>query len=259
MRKLAPLFVLVAASPASAAVKTEAIKYDHDGTQMIGFLAYDDTAKDRRPGVLIFHEWWGLNDYAKKRAEQLAGLGYVAFAADLYGDGKMTEHPEDAGKFATAVRSNVENWRGRAQVALKKFQAQPQVDPHKIAAIGYCFGGTTALQLALTGADVAAVATFHAGLPTPTVEEAKKIKGKVLICNGADDTFVKPETIQKFRSALDEAKVDYKFENLPGAKHSFTVKGVDEKKVPGLEYNEAADKKSWEEMLALFKETLEKK
>lgn len=259
MRKLASLFVLAAAAPAlPAAVKTEVIKYDANGTQLVGFLAYDDAAKDRRPGVLVFHEWWGLNDYAKKRAEQLAALGYVAFCADMYGDGKTTEHPMEAGQFATTVRANLDTWRSRAEAALKKFKEQPQVDTHKIAAIGYCFGGSTALQLAYTGADLAAVMTFHAALPTPTPEDAKKIKAKLVIGHGADDPFIKPEAIQKFRAALDAAKVDYKFESYPGAKHSFTVKGIDEKKVPGLEYNEAAEKKSWEQMLALFKETINK-
>ncbi len=150
------------AGTAPAAVVTKTVEYEQDGTKLKGFLAYDDAVKDKRPGVLVFPEWWGLNDYAKGRAKQLAELGYVAFAADLYGDGKVIDvaHPEDAGKMATALRMNIKTWRGRAEAALKQLTGQANVDATKVAAIGYCLGGSTALELAYSGADIKAVATL---------------------------------------------------------------------------------------------------
>jgi dienelactone hydrolase len=258
MRFFAGLLILSLAGSAGAAVKTKDIEYEHDGTKLKGVLAYDDAAKEKRPGVLVFHEWWGLNDYARDRAKQLAELGYVAFAADMYGAGRVTEHPQEAGKMAQEVRMNQAVWLGRAQAALKALQAQEQVDPDRIAAIGYCFGGSTALVLAASGAPVKAVSTFHAGLPPITADQAKKIKARVLINNGADDTFVAKDSIDKLKAALDEAGVKYQFENYPGAVHSFTVKGADKKEIKGMAYNEAADTKSWQLMQDLFKETLKK-
>ena len=240
----------------SAAVVTKTVDYDYDGTKLKGFLAYDDAVKGKRPGVLVVHEWWGLNDYAKERCKKLAELGYVAFACDMYGDGKSTDHPDDAGKMAKAVRDNVKLWRGRALEGLKQLTNQPNVDASKLAAIGYCFGGSTCLELAYAGADLKAVATFHAALPTPTAEEAKAIKPKLLICNGADDTFIPEKSIAAFKEALDQAGVKYTFENFPGVVHSFTVPDADKHDIKGMKYDKAADEKSWKMMLALFKEQL---
>jgi dienelactone hydrolase len=258
MRALAGVLVMSLAGAASAAVQTKEIEYEADGAKLKGVLAYDDSAKEKRPGVLVFHEWWGLNDYAKMRAKQLAELGYVAFAADMYGPGKVTEHPKEAAKLAQEVRMNQEVWLARAQAALKTLQAQEQVDPDRIGAIGYCFGGTTALVLAASGAPLKAVATFHAGLPPFTADQAKNIKARVLINHGADDSFVPKEAIDKFKAALDSAGVKYQFESFPGAVHSFTVKDAEKHEIKGMAYNEAADKKSWELTMALFKETLGK-
>jgi dienelactone hydrolase len=257
MRLLAGLLTLALAATAGAAVQTKEIEYDHDGTKPKGVLYYDDASKEKRPAVLVFHEWWGLDDYAKGRAKQLAELGYVAFAADMYG-GKVTEHPQEAGKMAAAVRMNQAAWLGRAQAALKVLQAQEPVDKENIAAIGYCFGGSTALVLAYSGAPLKAVNTFHAALPTPTAEQAKAIKARVVIAHGADDAFISKESIDKFKAALDEAGVKYRFDSYPGAVHSFTVKGADAKAIKGMAYNEAADTKSWQAMRDLFKETLGK-
>jgi dienelactone hydrolase len=248
--------VTLAAGLSPAAVVTKTVDYEHEGTKLKGFLAYDDSVKEKRPGVLVVHEWWGLNDYAKERCKMLAGLGYVAFAPDMYGEGKVTTHPEDAGKMATTVRNNVKLWRGRAETGLKQLTSQPNVDASKLAAIGYCFGGSTCLELAYAGADLKAVATFHAALPVPTPEEAKAIKARLLICNGADDSFIKAETIDQFKSALDKAGVKYNFVNFPGAVHSFTVPHADSNNLPGMKYNKEADEKSWAMMLQLFKETL---
>ena len=255
---VAALAVLAGAAGAGAAVKTQVIEYEADGTKLKGYLAYNDAIKDKRPGVLVFHEFWGLNDYAKKRTEALAKMGYVAFAADLYGDGQVTEHPADAGKMAGAVRANVERWRGRAVAALKQLTAQETVDPKKVAAIGYCFGGTTALQLAYTGADVKAVVTFHAGIAVPTDAEAKAIKAKILVCHGAEDSFIKDETIAELRGKLKAAGVDYEVAYYGNAVHSFTVPDADKAGMKGIAYNEPADRRSWKAMKDLFDEVFAK-
>lgn len=246
------------AGPTQAAVVTKVVEYDADGTKLKGFLAYDDAAKGKLPGVVVVHEWWGLDDYARDRAKQLAEAGYVAFACDMYGEGKTVSHPDDAGKMAKAVRENVKAWRGRAEAGLKQLASQPNVDPTKLAAIGYCFGGSTCLQLAYSGADLKAVATFHAALPTPTADEAKAIKPRIYVAHGADDAFIPEKAVAAFKEALDAAKVKYTFEAFPGVVHSFTVPGADKHMIKGMKYDKAADEKSWKEMLALFKDTLGK-
>jgi dienelactone hydrolase len=246
---------VLAAGAAPAAVVTKTVEYEHDGTKLKGFLAYDDATKDKRPGVLVFPEWWGLNDYAKDRAKQLAAMGYVAFAADLYGDGKVIDvaHPEDAQKMAMALRSNVKTWRGRAEAALKQLTTQPNVDATKLAAIGYCLGGSTALQLAYSGADLKAVATFHAALPVPTPEESKMLKAKFYIAHGADDKFIPEKAVAAFKAAMDSGGATYTFESFPGVVHSFTVPDADKAKNPGMKYDKDADVKSWKKMQDLLK------
>ena len=166
-KMLGTLAAVLLCQAARAEVKTETILYKHGDQTFKGVIAYDDAAKGKRPGVLVVHEWWGLNDYARKRAEQLAGMGYVAFACDMYGDGKTTEHPKEAGEMAGMVRKNLKDWLGRAEAGLKVLRDHPQTDGTRLAAIGYCFGGSTALQLAYVGADLKAVVTFHGALPTP--------------------------------------------------------------------------------------------
>jgi dienelactone hydrolase len=248
--------LLLLAGPAPGEVKTKTIAYEHDGTKLKGYLAYDNAVKGKRPGVLVVHEWWGLNEFAKKRAEALAKLGYVAFAPDMYGDGKTTEHPKEAKAMADKVRENVKSWRARAAAGLKVLKEQEQTDGKKLAAIGYCFGGSTALQLAYTGEDLSAVVTFHAALPAPSADEAKKIKAKLLICHGAADPFIPEDAIAKFRKALEGAKADYQFISYGGAQHSFTVPGIDKVGVKGLSYQERADTRSWRAMQAHFREAL---
>lgn len=253
---MAAAVVALGGGAARAAVVTKTVEYEYDGVKLKGFLAYDDAVKEKRPGVLVVHEWWGLDDYAKGRAKQLAGLGYVAFAPDMYGEGKTVNHPDDSRKMSSMVRENVKAWRGRAEAGLKQLKAQPNVDGDKLAAIGYCFGGSTCLQLAYGGADLKAVATFHAGLPKPTDEEAKAIKPKLLITNGDADFFISAEAIKGFRDALDKAGVKYDFVGYKGVFHSFTVPGADAHNIKGMKYDKAADEDSWKRMLALFKETL---
>lgn len=259
LRTMAALSTLAILAPAaSAAVQTKEITYSHEGVNFKGHLAWDDAVQGKRPGVLVVHEWWGLNDYARQRAEKLAALGYVAFACDMYGEGKVTTHPQEAGAFAGEVRKNVRTWQGRAQAALKILQDCEYVDPGKLAAIGYCFGGSTALQLSYTGAPLAAVATFHAALPVPDADQAKAIKAKILICHGAKDNFVPEETIHKVRAALEDAKVDYEMNYYGGAVHSFTVPDADRVGNPGMAYNAEADHRSWASMLRLFNEVFKK-
>ena len=158
-------------------------------------MAVDDSNKEKKPGILVVHEWWGLDEYAKMRAEMLAKLGYVAFCPDMYGSGKVAEHPKEAGEMSGTVRKNVKVWQQRATAGLKILTSQPEVDSTNIAAIGYCFGGSTALQLAYTGADLKAVVTFHAALPLPVGDEVKAIKPKILVCHGADDFFIPEKAI----------------------------------------------------------------
>ena len=239
-------------------VKTKKVEYKYGDKTFVGTIAYDDAMKGKRPGVLVVHEWWGLDDYTRIRAQQLAELGYVAFACDMYGDGKLAAHPMDANAMATEVRKNVADWQGRATAALKVLTDNELVDDKKLAAMGYCFGGTTALQLAATGADLKAVVTFHSALPKFSEAEAKKIKAKVLVCHGADDYFIKPEVIEAFKKALTEAKVPLTFEEYPGAVHSFTVPGADKHAVKGMGYNAAADAKSWSSMKKLFEDAFKK-
>jgi dienelactone hydrolase len=251
--------LVVLVTPADAAVQSKKVIYKHGDVDCIGYLAWDDAVAGPRPGVLVVHEFWGLDAYAKRRADQLASLGYIAFAADMYGMGKVVDHPKDAGAMAGEVRKNVDDWLKRGLEALEVLKSQPECDKTKLAAIGYCFGGSTVQQLAFAGTDLKAVVSFHGGLVTPTAEQVKAIKSAILICNGADDTFIPATAIKSFRTALDENGGKYQFSSYPGAVHSFTVPEADEvgKKFSlPLKYNKAADDKSWAEMRALFKETL---
>jgi dienelactone hydrolase len=250
LRIFATFLLTLFAFPAWGALKTKTVDYSYGGTPLKGYLAWDDSFKGRRPGVLVVHEFWGLNDYARSRADQLAKLGYVAFAADLYGGGKSSEHPDEAKAMMGAVRNNLQEWLGRAKAALQVLRGVDTVDPKRIAAIGYCFGGATVLQMALNGADVQAVASFHGGLFVP--QSAKNVKAQILIFHGGNDVFVAPETLAGLKAKLDEAKVDYRVFVYPGAVHGFTVPGAEKRGMPNVAYNADADRKSWQEMLAAF-------
>ncbi len=236
------------------AIQTKTIEYQAGNIKAKGFLAWDDAIQGARPGVLVVHEWWGLNDYAKQRAEMLAKEGYVALACDMYGDGKLASHPKEAGEMAGLVRANQGEWRNRASAALTLLKAQPQCDSKRLAAIGYCFGGSTALQLAYSGADLGVVGVFHGSLPTPTEAEAKSIKGTILVCHGSLDSFVSPESIQAFSTALNSAGTDWEMDYYSQTKHSFTDPEADKHGIPGIAYNKAADQRSWQRLLGLMKE-----
>jgi dienelactone hydrolase len=250
----AALLLLAGPLSAESAVQTEAVTYQDGETALEGYLAYDDASKDPRPGVLVVHEWKGLNDYAKRRAEQLAGLGYVALAVDMYGKGVRAKDHEEAKKLSGIYRSDRQLMRRRVLAGLEELKRHPLIDPLRIAAIGYCFGGTSVLELARSGTDVAGVVSFHGGLSTPNAADAANIKGQVLVLHGADDTFVPPDEVAAFENEMRQAGVRYQLIRYPGAVHSFTVPEAGNNPSAGMAYNEEADAKSWEEMRKFLRE-----
>ena len=249
-RVIAAVVLGIAMAPLQAAVIGKEVSYQTGDTVMKGYLAYDDAVTGKRPGVLVVHEWWGHNSYARKRTEMLAELGYTALALDMYGDGKTADHPDNAGKFATAVRQDQDMMQARFNAARHYLNTHETVDPEQNAAIGYCFGGSVVLSVARSGADLDGVVSFHGSLGgLPPI--ADKVTAKVLVANGADDTFVSKDSIELFNEDMETAGVDFEFINYPGAKHSFTNPGanvVGEKFGLPLEYNAEADKASWQKM-----------
>jgi dienelactone hydrolase len=244
-------------APVLAAVKGEEVQYQDDGVAMKGYLAYDDAVKGKRPGVLVVHEWWGHNEYTRKRARMLAELGYTALAVDMYGEGKTADHPETAGKFSGEVRKNMPAMQARFKAARKLLASHPTVDAKRIGAIGYCFGGAVVLDMARSGADLAGVVSFHGSLTTEHPAQPGKVKARLLVLNGEADPFVSADSIAAFQKEMDNAKVKYKFVNYPNAKHSFTNPGataVGEKFNLPLVYSPVADQESWVEMERFFKE-----
>jgi len=248
--------LVVFAGQGNATVVGKEVSYNEGDTVLKGYLAYDDSIKGKRPGILVVHEWWGHNEYARKRARMLAEEGYTALAVDMYGDGKLADHPDSAGKFAGMVTSNMPMMKARFLAAEKTLKSQPTVDNKKIAAIGYCFGGGVVLNMARTGMDINAVVSFHGSLDAKIPVSKGKIKAEVLVLHGADDPFVKPEAIKAFKQEMNDANVSYRFISYPETKHSFTNPDADafgQKFSLPLAYNANADKQSWQEMLNLFK------
>jgi dienelactone hydrolase len=249
MRVLALLTgMLLLMTSARAEIITKELAYTHDGVQLKGFLAYDDAAAGQRPGVLVIHEWWGRNEYVQDRARQLAELGYIAFAIDMYGEGKIATTAEEARGLATPFYQDRSTMRARVQAGLDVLRQQEHVDKDRIAAVGYCFGGSVALELARSGADVAGVVSFHGGLSTPNPEDARNIKGKVMVANGAVDPMVKDDERIAFRKEMEDAKVDYIFIEYAGAVHSFTSPAASDRGIPGVAYDQTADRRSWRHM-----------
>lgn len=252
---LLPLVALafaVITSSAQAKIKTETVEYKVGDATMQGFLAYDDANTKPRPGVLLIHDWMGVGDYAESRARQLAELGYVAFAADIYGKGVRPADPKEAAALAVKYKGDRALYRQRVEGGLAQLTGNKLVAPGKVAVIGYCFGGTGALELGRAGGDVKGIVTFHGGLSTPTPQDAKNIKCPVLVLHGADDPFVKPDEVAAFKKEMEDAHVKYTFIAYPGAVHSFTRPDAGNDNSKGAAYNEAADKKSWEEMKKFF-------
>jgi dienelactone hydrolase len=251
----------LAAISARSSVVTRAVDYEHNGVKLQGYLAYDDskTKGGQLPGVLIVHEWWGLSDYERGRAVQLAKLGYVAFALDMYGKGVLATNPDAAGALAGQFRGKP-LMAERAQAGLDQLVGTGLVDPSRVAAIGYCFGGSTVQALAYTGAPLAGIVSFHGGLIPASAEVAARIKAKILICHGALDPSMKKEAIDAYTKSLDDGKIDYEFVQYAGALHAFTNPEADAKAAanPGMKgfiaYSPSADHRSWADMQVFFEE-----
>lgn len=254
------LFLMLASATAAAAIVTKTDEYLHNGAKFEGFVAYSSSASAhaKRPGVLVIPEWWGLNDYVKGRARQLVQMGYVALVADMYGGGANTTDATKAKALAGPLYGNPE-MAGRAQAALDELLKTGLVDKNKVAAIGFCFGGSTCQALAYSGAPLAGIVSFHGGLIQPTPDDLKNIHCKILMLNGAKDPTIKPEAITSFMQALDSANVDYQFINYSGAVHAFTnpdaTKLAEQNGMIGtVGYNETAARRSWAQMKTFFNE-----
>lgn len=257
LRTFATAVSLTLCQPLLAEVVTEELNYSTGDTAMRGMLAYDNASGEARPGILVVHEWWGQNDYARERARMLAELGYTALAVDMYGDGKTAEHPDDAGKFASAVLGDIPLATARFKAALAALREQPTVADDKIAAIGYCFGGGVVINMARQGVDIDGVVSYHGSLATSDPVEAGDVKTRVLVFNGAADPLVSAEEIEAFRQEMDAAGVDYEFIDYPGALHGFTNPDADkngEKFGLPLAYDREADTDSWERTQEFFDE-----
>lgn len=251
---LSSMLILTAA--ASAQVVTEAVAYKHGDVSLEGFLAYDKSVSGKRPAVLIVHEWWGLNDFAKDRARRLAEMGYVAFAVDMYGKGVQTSDPAEAGKLAGQFKENRQLMRDRAKAGYDALAANERVDRSRIAAIGFCFGGTTVLQMAYSGLDLAGVVSLHGGLVAPQDADTGKIKAKLLVLHGAEDSLVPEEQVAAFRDGLRKANADWRLIYYGGAKHSFTNPASTALKMDGVGYDEKTERRSFAQMRLFFDEVI---
>lgn len=247
----------LAASAAQAAVQGKEVSYQANGTTLKGYIAYDDSIKGKRPAVLVVHEWWGHNAYARKRADMLAALGYTALAVDMYGDGKQANHPDEAGKFATEVSKNLPMAEARFEAGMKLLRKQKTVDAKEIAAIGYCFGGGVVLHMARIGEDLKGVASFHGSLGTDTPAQPGKIKARIVSFTGEDDPMIGADKVAAFKQEMENAKADFRVVTYPGVKHSFTNPDADELgkrfNLP-LAYNAEADKDSWQQATVFLRE-----
>ena len=250
------LATLFYAASLHAHVLFQKVEYKEGDTVCEGLLVHDHEKPGKRPAVIIAHQWKGLTDYEKSRADQLAQMGYVVLCADVYGKGVRADNPKDAGALAGKYKGDRKLLRARINAALDFLKKQENVDTKQIAAIGYCFGGTTILELARSGADVKAFVSFHGGLSSPTPADAKDIKGKVLVLHGADDPNVPSAEVLAFEKEMRDAKVDWQLIAYGGAVHSFTQKEAGNDNSKGSAYNEKADQRSWREMKSFFEEVL---
>ncbi len=246
--------LLLVSGIAHAELVKKPIEYKQGDATLKGYLVYDDAKTEKRPGVVVVPEWWGLNDYIRHRAEMLAELGYVALAADIYGNGEETTDMKRAGELAGKFKGDRELLRARVKAALDTLKDQPQVDSAKTAAIGYCFGGTAALELARSGADVNGVVSFHGGLDAPMPAKKGEVKPRILVLTGADDPLVPPEQVQGLEKEMSDAGADAKVVAYPGAVHAFTNPDSTKLGVKGIGYNKEADEKSWQAMKEFFEQ-----
>jgi dienelactone hydrolase len=248
-----PVVILFTSMDVLAAIKTKTIEYKQCDTVLGGYLAYDDAIKGKRPAVLVVHDWTGLQSFTKKRTEQLAKLGYVALAADIYGKGIRPKNIQESGTQAKIYRDNRSLMRDHVNAGVQVLQKYQLTDPKRIAAIGYCFGGGTVLELARSGANIQGVVSFHSNLDTPNPEDAKNIKSKVLVLHGAHDPFVPQEQVQGFEREMRQANVDWQLISYGGAVHSFT--NPEAKNGPkGSLYDPTVDQRSWKAMRQFFAE-----
>lgn len=242
--------LMVLSSPSQATPTARSVEYREGQTTFQGLLAYDDAWSGAKPGILLIHEWWGHNDYIERRAKEYAALGYVTFALDMYGKGKVGESASAASDLSAPFYKDRALMRSRAALGLSQLvnAALPKglkVDATRLAALGYCFGGTVALELARSGAELNGVVVFHGGLATPDASQGKNIRGSVLVLNGAEDPMVKRDERTQFMDEMRASGVDWQFVEFGGAVHAFTNPGVDAKNLPGAKYNAAADQRSF--------------
>ncbi len=258
---LVSLFCLTVVPTAQAAVQGKEVSYRANGTVLKGYLAWDDAIKGRRPAVLVVHEWWGHNAYARKRADMLAGLGYTALAVDMYGDGKQAGHPDDAGKFATEVAKNMPLAKARFEAGMRLLRSQKTVDAKRMAAIGYCFGGGVVLNMARMGVDLKGVASFHGALGTDTPAQPGKVRARIISFTGEADPMIPADAVAAFRKEMAHAGADFRVVTYPGVKHSFTNSDADELgkrfNLP-LAYDAAADQDSWRQAASFLREVFGK-
>ena len=249
------VLTLANASAAHAAIQEREVTYNANGTALKGYIAYDDAIQGKRPGILVVHEWWGHNDYARRRAYMLAVRGYTALAVDMYGDGKQANHPDDAGKFAKEVNQNAALARARFEAALELVKNEKTVDAANIGAIGYCFGGSVVLNMARAGVPLKAVASFHGSLDTQQPAEQGVVKARIASFTGEDDPMIPVTQVAAFRREMEKAGISYKVVTYLGATHAFTNPAADElgrKFNLPLAYNAHADKASWDDGLGFL-------
>ncbi len=256
MRKIIIICLLLSIPlPLFAAIQGQEVRYKANDITLHGYLAFDDSIKGKRPGVLVVHEWWGHNEYARKRARMLAEMGYVALAVDMYGKGKNASHPKEAGEFSSTVRKELSVAKARFIAAQRLLASHENTEKSQLAAIGYCFGGAVVLDMARSGLDLKGVVSFHGSLDTSIPAKVGTVKAKILVLNGGDDKFIKPEVIETFKQEMMNAKVDFEFISYPGAMHSFTNPEATENgkqfNIP-LAYQAEADRLSWTKMQTFF-------
>jgi dienelactone hydrolase len=249
-------------SAMGASIKGEEVTYQANGTTLKGYVAYDTGVRGKRPGIVVVHEWWGLNEYVRNRARMLAELGYTALAVDMYGDGKTAANPEEAGKLSSAVMKNLDQAEARFDAALEFLKKHKTVDKRMLAAIGYCFGGGIVLNMAGRGADLAGVASFHGSLGAVQPPKPGQVKARLFVAHGAADVFVPEEQVEAFKKNMSDAGADLKFIAYPNSTHAFTNPDSDriakEFKMP-IAYNPEADRRSWEDLKSFLSEIFAKR
>ncbi len=253
---LALILLMASVSNAEPKIVGKTVDYTVQGVPMKSYLAYDGSIKGRRPGVLVVPEWWGVNDYVRKRARMLAELGYTALVVDMYGEGKQAMAPEEAGKLSSGVMKDFEAGGARFLAAMDFLKEQPTVDPTRMAAIGYCFGGGVVLNMAREGVDLRGVVSFHGVLTAVKPAQPGSVKARILVLTGGDDKFVPPEQVAAFKREMEAAGANFQVISYPGAKHSFTNPAADalgKKFNMPIAYNAEADRKSWSEMKNFLK------